>query len=155
MGVPPVLDIALDELAARGPNEMLAGDVAPGDCQGHHVLELIAKAVGTPGLIESGAGPDAAAERLIEEPAVQHDVHGAVGSADLDGPEHVVPLGLDRVQREIEVRRPIGSKEGTGALGTRALRRSAGRALRRTLAHQSATLRGSSFGSGWRMASVH
>src|SRR5207247_10365961 len=69
--VPPVLDVALDELPGGGSAQVVACDVAPGDGERHHVLELIAEAVGAAGLIEGRAGPDAAGERLVEEPPVE------------------------------------------------------------------------------------
>ena len=84
--------VALGELPAGGAQEMLARERRPGDRQRHPVLQLVAEAVGAARLIEGRARPDAAGERLIEQPAVQHDVHGAVGRLHLDGAEHVIPF---------------------------------------------------------------
>ena len=47
----------------------------------HAVLQLVAEAVGAARLVEGRARPDAAGERLVEQPAVEHDVHRAVGRA--------------------------------------------------------------------------
>ncbi len=55
--MPPVLDVALDELAARGAQQMLAGEVGPSGDQGHDVLELIAEAEGAAGLVVTGPPP--------------------------------------------------------------------------------------------------
>ena len=72
----------------------------PRDHERHHVLELVAESVGAARLVEGGARPDAAGERLVEQPAVEQQVHGAVRRRHLDGAEHVVPLGRDVRQRE-------------------------------------------------------
>ena len=42
-----------------------------GDHERHHVLELVAEAVGAARLVERRARPDAAGERLVEQPAVE------------------------------------------------------------------------------------
>src|SRR5208283_2070193 len=71
MRQPPMLDIAFDELSRSGAQEMLAGQVGPRCRERHAVLQLIAEAIGAAGLIESGPRPDAAAQRLVEQPAVE------------------------------------------------------------------------------------
>ena len=81
------------------------------DHQRHHVLELVAKPVGAAGLIERRARPDAAGQRLVEQPAVEHDVHGAVGRPHLDRAEHVVPV-LATVRR-VTSRSAPGSERST------------------------------------------
>ena len=102
--MPPVLHVALHELpAAAARRRCSRASPRVRDGQGHDVLELVAKPVGAPRLIEGGSGPDAAGERLVEKPAVEHDVHGAVRRLDLDRADDVVPPSLDGLQREIEV----------------------------------------------------
>ena len=64
----------------------------PRECQGHAVLQLVAEAVGAACLIEAGPRPDAAGQRLVEQPAVQHDVHGPVRRADLHRASSVAPV---------------------------------------------------------------
>src|SRR5260370_24800831 len=71
--------------------------------QRHHVLKLIAKAVCTAGLIECGSGPHAAGESLIEQPAVEHDVHGTIGGFHLNRAEEVVPEARHRGEYGAEV----------------------------------------------------
>ena len=115
--MPPVLDVAFHELAAGGAQEMLARDGALGHRQGHHVLELVAKSVGAAGLIEGGPGPDPADQRLVQEPLVEHHVHGTVGRPDLNGADDVIPLGPHRAQREVEVRGAIAAEQGAGLAG--------------------------------------
>src|SRR4029453_63764 len=58
-GMPPVLDIALDELAGGGSEEMLTREIAPRHGEGEHVLELVPKAVRATGLVEGRARPHA------------------------------------------------------------------------------------------------
>jgi hypothetical protein len=58
---PPMLHIAFEELARRRAQQVLARNVGPRHAQRHHILQLIAKAIGAARLIESGARPDAAA----------------------------------------------------------------------------------------------
>ena len=83
--MPPVLDVSLDELAGRGPQEVLARERrGSAIAQGHDVLELVAEAVGAAGLVERGPRPEPAGERLVEQPAVEHDVHRAVRRPHLD-----------------------------------------------------------------------
>src|SRR5207344_2868781 len=94
VAMPPVLHVAFHELAASGPEEMLPRDLPVRNGQGHHVLELVTKPVRAAGLIEGGSSPHAAGERLVEKPAVEHDVHGAVRRLDLDGADDVVPPSL-------------------------------------------------------------
>ena len=89
---------------------------APRDHERHHVLELVAEAVGAAGLIEGGAGPDPAGERLVEQPPVQHQVHGAVRRLHLDGAERVVPLGRDVLQGERDIRGAMADHERARSL---------------------------------------
>ena len=69
----------------------------------HHVLELVAEAVGAARLVERRARPDPAGERLVEQPAVQQDVHGAIGRPHLHRAEDVVPVRGHRAQDRVEV----------------------------------------------------
>ncbi len=105
--MPPVLDVSLHELARGRPEQVRPSDVALGDDEGHHVLELVTKPVGASRLIEGRARPESAAERLIEQPAVQHEIHGTVGRRDPDSPEDVVPVGTHGLQDHVEVRLTI------------------------------------------------
>ena len=102
-----MLDVALGELPRGGPKHVLTREVSPGHREGHHVLKLIAKAVGAAGLIERRPRPDATGERLVEQPAVEQHVHGPVRRRHLDRAEHVVPTLLDSPQGPIEVGRPV------------------------------------------------
>ncbi len=96
--MPPVLDVAFDELMRCRAEEVLAGELALRDDQRDHVLELIAESVRATGLVERGSRPQAAGQRLIDEPAVQHDVQRAIRGLHLDGRLDVVPRPLDLAQ---------------------------------------------------------
>jgi hypothetical protein len=45
--VPPVLNVALDELTPGGAEQMFPCELGPSQQQRHHVLQLIAKTVGS------------------------------------------------------------------------------------------------------------
>ena len=72
--VPPVLDVAFDELPAGGPEQMRSGELGPRQQQRHHVLQLIAKAEGAARLVVARARPETAAHVLIDEPPVDQHV---------------------------------------------------------------------------------
>src|SRR5262249_59910500 len=56
-----------------------------------HVLQLISEAKRAARLIERRAPPHAAPERLVEEPAIQHQIHRRLRRAHLDRSEQLVP----------------------------------------------------------------
>ena len=58
--MPPVLDVALDELPRRGAQQVLAGDVPARDGQCHDILELVTEAIGPARLVEGRSSPDPA-----------------------------------------------------------------------------------------------
>ena len=101
--MPPVLNVSLDKLACRRPQEVFPGDLALRGQQCDHVLELIAEPVGAAGLVERRPRPHPARERLVSEPAVEHDVHRAVGCAHLDRPLRVVPVARHVTERRLVV----------------------------------------------------
>src|ERR1700728_3315417 len=81
--MPPVLHVAFDELPARGAQQMFASDGAFRYRHRHHVLQLIAETVGSAELIERGPRPDAARKCLVEQPAIQDDIHAGIRSGYL------------------------------------------------------------------------
>ena len=101
IGPPPMLDIALDKLAARRPQQMGAGEIGAHQSQRHAVLQLVAEAIGPAGLVEGRARPDAAGQRLVHQPAIQHDIHGAVGRLHLHLFEDAFPLLAHIFQQSI------------------------------------------------------
>ena len=114
--MPPVLHVALGELAGRGPQELRPGQVRPGRRQRQAVLELVAEPVGAAGLVQGGPRPDPAGQRLVEQPAVEQDVHRAIGRPDLDVGHQVVPARPHRAQG----RRVVGRSQAPDQLRGRA-----------------------------------
>src|SRR5206468_12990172 len=105
--VPPVLDVAFDELARGGAEHVLTRHVRPGYRERHHVLKLITKAVGAAGLVERRPRPHTTGERLVEQPAIEQHVHGPVRRRDLYAAQHVIPVLRDGSQGSIRIARPI------------------------------------------------
>ena len=108
--VPPVLYVAVLELSSRGAQQMRAGHRRLGVDERHAVLELIAESVRTARLINGGARPHPAGERLIERPPIHQRVELDRWRADLNG---------------AEARRP--RIDGRFRLGVRVFRRTAAR----------------------------
>ena len=104
-----MLHVALRELPPRGALEVLARQIGSRGGQRHAVLQLVAEAVGAAGLIESGARPDATGERLVEQPAVEHQVHRAIGRLDRDRAQGFVPERGDLRFDGVEIGAPARS----------------------------------------------
>ena len=121
MRQPPVLNVAFDELPCRCAQQVLARHLRSGGGERHAVLKLIAEAVGAARLIEGRAGPDAAGERLIEQPAVQHDVHRPIGRLHLDRAEDIVPVPADLGQNGVEIGRAIARDQAPRVFRARGL----------------------------------
>ena len=107
MGQPPVLHVAVDELPRRSAKQMLARQIGTSGGERHAILQLVAKAIGAAGLIEGGARPDTAGERLIEQPAVEHDVHRPIGSLDDDSAQRGLPKARNSRFDRVEIDGPI------------------------------------------------
>jgi hypothetical protein len=94
--VPPVLHVALAELPRGGEQQLGAQQRWVDDSERHRVLQLVAEADRAARLVVARARPDAAGQRLVDQPAVQHDVERVVGRAHLHGAEPSFPERLDR-----------------------------------------------------------
>ena len=57
VGVPPMLDVAFDELASRTAQDVLPVEGGSREPEGHYILELVAEAVRSPRLVEPRASP--------------------------------------------------------------------------------------------------
>ena len=79
--VPPVLHVAFLELPGGRPQDLRPRLLRGAVDQGHHVLELVAEAVGPARLVERRPAPDPAGQHLVEQPAVEHQVQRRVGRA--------------------------------------------------------------------------
>ena len=101
--VPPVLHVALDELAAGAAQQVLAQELGLGVHQRHPVLQLVAEAECAAGLVVAAAGPHAAGDGLVHQPAVGQQVQRNVRCGDLHGAQRMAPVRMD-----LRERRPRG-----------------------------------------------
>ena len=90
--MPPMLHIALTELASRTQQQVLAHELRLGVNECHHVLQLIAETERTARLVIATARPQTAGQRLIQEPAIGQHVERRVGRVDLYGAKRVLPV---------------------------------------------------------------
>ena len=91
---------------------MLARELALRGDQSDHILQLIAEAVRAAGLVERRPRPQPTRQRLIGQPAIEHDVHRPLGRAHLDRALSIVPEPGDGAQR----RRVVGRSTATNEL---------------------------------------
>ncbi len=98
-----MLNIAFDELPSGGAQEMFARHCRSRQRKCHPVLKLVAETVSAACLIKRRSRPHATGERLIEQPAVEHDVHRPVRCAHLNGAEHVVPMLHDLPKDRVKI----------------------------------------------------
>ena len=102
--VPPVLNVAFDELSCRRAQQVLAGELGCGVHERHHVLQLVAKAERTARLVERRPPPEARGQQLVEQPAVGERIDCRIGSAHVDGAQDAVPMaarGRERIVRGV------------------------------------------------------
>src|SRR3990172_1529504 len=117
--VPPVLNISLRELPACGAQDVFAGNGGQNVNKGQHVLQLIAKTIGSARLVEARAPPDPTAKRLVEQPPVQEQVHRELGRFDAQSPGQPVPPGGGSPQRLLHFDALVVSIDQTLNLGHR------------------------------------
>ena len=86
--------------------------VGRGPGERHRVLQLVAKAVGAAGLVEAGARPEPAGDRLVQQPAVDERVEERVGRAHGGRAEQLVPARAHALQ-------PAQRRHQRGLLGER------------------------------------
>ena len=98
--MPPMLHIAFAELMRGGAEQMLAGQGRLGVHQRHHILQLIAEAIRTAGLIKAGAPPEPAAKRLVNSQPLAIDVHGGIWRIDVDRAEGAIPKFVHAGERD-------------------------------------------------------
>ena len=116
-GQPPVLHVALDELPRGRAQHLFAREVRMRQHERHGILQLVAEAIGAACLIKSGTRPHAAGERLIQEPAIERDVHLALGRLHLHCRERFVPEGDDGAQPLLKIGRAVTTHELAGLRG--------------------------------------
>src|SRR5438094_7014905 len=115
--VPPMLDIAFAKLMRGSAEKMLAGQGWHGVDQRHHILQLIAEAIGTAGLIKPGAPPEPAAKGLVQQPAVGYCVHGGIWCVDIDRAKSAIPKFMYAGERDTAGVGPAKTKDQIVHLG--------------------------------------
>src|SRR3989338_40268 len=80
---PEMLKVALDKLSSRGSKEMFPCELRFRHHERHSILQLIAKSVCTAGLVQCRTGPHPASQCLIQQPAVEQNIHRSIGGSHL------------------------------------------------------------------------
>src|SRR3990170_3623572 len=96
--MPPVLHVTLKELALGATDQLLAGEPRRSMDKRHGVLQLIAKTVGTAGLIIPTAAPEPAGHCLVDQPAVGQHVQRRVRRLHVHRAKGSVPVSPHRFQ---------------------------------------------------------
>ncbi len=99
--MPPVLHVALDELARGAAQQLGAVQRRVGVDQRHRVLQLVAEPVGAAGLVEAAAAPHPARDHLVQQPSVGQQIDGLLRRLDLDGAERALPVVPDLLERVV------------------------------------------------------
>ena len=86
-----MLNIAFDELTRCCANDVLFRYLGLGVDESHYVLQLISEPECAARLIQRRARPHSARERLIERPAVHHQIECGLGCSYLDHCEPSLP----------------------------------------------------------------
>src|SRR5206468_1137094 len=95
------LDIALRKLVSGSAHELLAEERGLAVEERHRVLELIAEAERTTGLVEPASTPHPAGEHLVDQPAVREEVERRIRRLNVDRAERAIPIRPHRVQRDL------------------------------------------------------
>ena len=61
----------------------------------HHILKLVTEPISAAGLVERGPSPEAAGQRLVQQPAVQQDIHTRIGGLHLSLFQNFIPKLAD------------------------------------------------------------
>ena len=94
-----------------------AGPLGRGVEQRQHVLQLVAVAERAARLVEAGAPEDARRDGLVEQPAVEHQVHGRLRRLDPHAPEQPVPERLQAGKGFVDRRGRAVARDGLQRLG--------------------------------------
>ena len=97
-----MLHVAFLELMTAREQNLFARNVRKAVDQRHYVLQLIAKTKRAARLIERSAGPDAARQRLIEQPTIEHRIHGLVGGSDFNRTQNLIPVVQHILERRVD-----------------------------------------------------
>ncbi len=99
--LPPVQDVALGELVARGLDDVIAGELRVRVEKCEAVLQLVAEAERPGRLVGGGAAPGAAGERLVER-CRHHRVQTPVGRIHTDPVQPVTPGACGGVELGVD-----------------------------------------------------
>src|SRR5690606_25444577 len=89
--VPPVQNISPFELVPCRLKDVLARQIRARIHVPHRILQLVPETIGPARLVESGTSPETAGQRLVQQPAIQQDVHGWIWRVYLGLLQDVVP----------------------------------------------------------------
>ena len=97
--MPPVLNVSLDELTGCRVQDVFPNESGSRQQQRQRILQLIAEPERAARLVESRSSPDPARQRLVEQPAVQHQVHRTIRRPDVDYAKKIVPIRCRPAER--------------------------------------------------------
>ena len=99
--MPPVLDVALLELARRAKQQLRAHELRRGVRKRHRVLQLVAESERAARLVVPAPAPEPATDHLVQQPAVGERVQRLVRRLDLERAEQAPPLLPHRTERRV------------------------------------------------------
>ena len=76
--VPPMLNISFAKLMRGGSQQVLAQQMGLGIGQSHGILQLISESERATGLVETGSGPHATSQSLVDQPTVGEEIDGGI-----------------------------------------------------------------------------
>jgi hypothetical protein len=97
--------IARFKLMPRRFQDLRACNIRASLQKRHCILKLVAETERPTRLIQRGASPHAASERLIQHPTIEHQIHAGIRSFNRDGIEDLIPLMLDGLPNRLNLRR--------------------------------------------------
>jgi hypothetical protein len=109
--MPPVQHVTFDELPGSCVEEVISQEIGARHRQRHDILQLIPEAKCPSGLVVARSRPEAAAQRLVQQPTIHHYVERIVRRLDPDGVQRVVPTATDLGQTRIS-RREVTEHSG-------------------------------------------
>ncbi len=105
--MPPVLHVSFEELPGRGRQNVRSRKVRREVKERERILQLIAISERAARLVQRGAAPESAAQRLVGQPAIQQKIDGEQRGAYLQRSESIVPPATRFRQRLLHLRRRI------------------------------------------------
>src|SRR5687768_5395786 len=94
-----MLHVPFDELPTGGRQDLLAAEPRRRVDQRHCILQLISESDRSARMIESRPSPDPAAQCLIEQSSIEHEVDRQIGGPYLNGLEQLILPGASHLQR--------------------------------------------------------